>query len=149
MKIDGQLNIEDVIRVARYGEEVEIGEDILKKVRIARKSIEKILTEEKPIYGVNTGFGELAKVKIGNDEIKKLQYNLIRSHSCGVGEPLPEEIVRAMMLLRLNSLLKGFSGVREDVIKKLAEALNKNFYPFVPSQGSVGASGDLVPVKAC
>jgi len=146
MKIEKQLNIEDVVRVARYGEKVEIEEDVLKKVKNARKTIEKIIAEEKPIYGVNTGFGELAKVKIGNDEIKKLQYTLIRSHSCGVGEPLSEEIVRAMMLLRLNSLLKGFSGVREEVIKKLVEALNKKFYPFVPSQGSVGASGDLVPL---
>ena len=145
MKV-GKLKLEDVIKVARYREEVKIGNEELKKVERARNAIEKILKEEKPIYGVNTGFGELAKVKIENSEIKKLQYNLIRSHSCGVGEPLSEEIVRAMMLLRLNSLLQGYSGVRSETIKKIAEALNKGFYPFVPAQGSVGASGDLVPL---
>ncbi len=140
------LKIEDVIKVARYGEIVEIEENALKRVKKSREMIEEMLQREKPIYGVNTGFGELAKVKIERNEIKKLQYNLIRSHACGVGAALPEEVVRAMMLLRLNSLLKGYSGVRGEIVEKLGEALNKKFYPFVPSQGSVGASGDLVPL---
>ena len=145
--LDGEsLGIKDVIKVARYGEIVEIDENALKKVKKSRKTIEEMLQKEKPIYGVNTGFGELAKVKIEKNEIKKLQYNLIRSHACGVGEALPEEVVRAMLLLRLNSLLKGYSGVRGEIAEKLCEALNKKFYPFVPSQGSVGASGDLVPL---
>jgi len=147
MMVDGNsLTVEGVIRVARYGEKVEMDEKALEKVRKARETIEKILREGKPIYGVNTGFGELAKVKIDENEIKELQYNLIRSHSCGVGDALPEEVVRAMMLLRLNSLLKGYSGVREEVVEKLQQALNLRFYPYVPSQGSVGASGDLVPL---
>ena len=145
MLVDGEhLSIEDVVNVARYGERVEIAEGVKEKVEKARKAIEKILAEDKPIYGVNTGFGELANVKISNDKIKELQKNLIRSHACGAGEPLEEEIVRAMILLRLNSLAKGYSGVRYEVLERLAEALNKKFYPFVPSQGSVGASGDLV-----
>ncbi len=145
--LDGEnLSMEDVIKVARFGESVEIDEKAMEKVKKARNAIEKLLEEEKPIYGVNTGFGELAKVRIEKSEIKKLQYNLIRSHACGVGEALPEEITRAMMLLRLNSLLKGYSGVRQEVVEKLKDALNKKFYPFVPSQGSVGASGDLVPL---
>jgi len=140
------LHIEDVIKISRHMEKVEIGKDAIKKVEKSRKNVEKIINDGKPIYGVNTGFGELAKVRIEKNEIKKLQYNLVRSHACGTGEALPEEIVRAMILLRLNSLLKGFSGVRSIVIKKLAESLNKRFYPFVPSQGSVGASGDLIPL---
>ena len=145
MLVDGEhLSIEDVVNVARYGEKVEIATGIREKIDKTRKAIEKILAEDKPIYGVNTGFGELANVKISNNKIKELQKNLIRSHACGVGEPLEEEIVRAMILLRLNSLAKGYSGVRYEVLDRLAEALNKKFYPFVPSQGSVGASGDLV-----
>ncbi len=145
MLIDGEnLTIEDVIKVARRKEKVEIDKKVYEKVAESRKTIEKILEKGKPIYGVNTGFGELANVRISSDKIEKLQENLIRSHACGVGEALPEEIVRAIILLRLNSLAKGFSGVRYEIIEKLAEILNKNFYPYVPSQGSVGASGDLV-----
>ena len=145
MKIDGEhLRVEDVIRVARYGERVEIDERVMEKVEKARENIEKILKEGKPIYGVNTGFGELANIRIEEEKIKELQENLIRSHSCGTGEALKEEVVRAIMLLRLNSLARGMSGVRYDVLEKIAEALNKRFYPYVPSQGSVGASGDLV-----
>ncbi|HHO57238.1 MAG TPA: histidine ammonia-lyase, partial [Thermoplasmatales archaeon] len=143
MKIDGEhLRVEDVIRVARYGERVEIDERVMEKVEKARENIEKILKEGKPIYGVNTGFGELANIRIEEERIKELQENLIRSHSCGTGEALKEEVVRAIMLLRLNSLARGMSGVRYDVLEKSAEALNKRFYPYVPSQGSVGASGD-------
>jgi len=145
MKIDGEhLRVEDVIRVARYGERVELGEEIKQRVEKARNSIEKILKEGKPIYGVNTGFGELANIRIEDEKIKELQENLIRSHSCGTGEALKEEEVRAIMFLRLNSLAKGMSGVRYELLEKIAEALNKKFYPYVPSQGSVGASGDLV-----
>ncbi len=145
MQIDGEnLTIEGIIKVARGNEKVEIDKKIVTKIKKSRETIEKILREGKPIYGVNTGFGELANVRINNDKIEKLQENLIRSHACGTGEALPEDVVRAMVLLRLNSLAKGFSGVRYELLEKLAEVLNKNFYPYVPSQGSVGASGDLV-----
>jgi len=145
MRVDGEnLRVEDVIKVARYGERVEIDEGVRERVEKSRNIVEKILREKKPIYGVNTGFGELANIRIENDRVKELQENLIRSHSCGTGEALNEEVVRAIMLLRLNSLAKGFSGVRYELMEKIAEALNKKFYPYVPSQGSVGASGDLV-----
>ena len=147
MIVDGEhLSIEDVVKVARYGEKVEIAQNVRQKVEKSRAVVEKIIAEGKPVYGVNTGFGELANVRISNEKINELQENLIRSHSCGVGEVLPEEVTRAIMLLRLNSLAKGFSGVRYEVLEKIAEALNKGFYPLVPSQGSVGASGDLVPL---
>ena len=145
MRVDGEnLRVEDVIKVARYGERVEIDEGVRERVEKSRNIVEKILREKKPIYGVNTGFGELANIRIENDRVKELQENLIRSHSCGTGEALNEEVVRAIMLLRLNSLAKGFSGVRYELMEKIAEALNKKFYPYVPSQGSVGASGDLI-----
>ncbi len=147
MIVDGEsLSIEDVVNVARKHEEVKIGAGVKEKVEKTRKTIERILEERKPIYGVNTGFGELANVKISNDKIEELQENLIRSHACGVGEALEEEVVRAIILLRLNSLAKGFSGIRYEILERLAEVLNKRFYPYVPSQGSVGASGDLVPL---
>lgn len=147
MIINGNnLKIEDVVGVARYGEKIKIDKRAMERVKKSRKAIERIIEEGKPIYGVNTGFGELSKVKINKNQIKKLQYNLIRSHACGVGDALSKDIVRAMMLLRLNSLLKGFSGVREIIIDTIASALNKDFYPYVPSQGSVGASGDLIPL---
>lgn len=137
------LKIEEVVRVARKKEKVEIDGKVKKRVEEARKFVEKILKEDKPVYGINTGFGELANVRIGNNKIEELQENLIRSHACGVGEALDEEIVRAMLLLRLNSLAKGYSGIRYELLEKLKEALNKGFYPYVPMQGSVGASGDL------
>lgn len=144
MIVDGEnLSIEEVVKVAREYETVEIDEKVKDKVKNSREVIEKILEEGKPIYGVNTGFGELANVRIDKNKIEELQKNLIRSHSCGVGKPLSEEIARALMLLRLNSLAKGYSGVRYEILEKLKEALNKKFYPLIPSQGSVGASGDL------
>ena len=147
MIIDGHnLKISDVIDVARNRRRVEISKEAIEKIKKSRGIIEEIIREGKPVYGVNTGIGELENVRISRNEIKKLQENLIRSHACGVGEALEEEIVRGIMLLRLNSLAKGYSGVRCEVIEKIAEALNKDFYPFVPSQGSVGASGDLVPL---
>lgn len=144
MIVDGKnLSIDEVIRVAREYENVEIDEKVKDKVKKSREVIEKIIEKGKPIYGVNTGFGELANVRIDEDKIEELQKNLIRSHSCGVGEALNEEITRTMILLRLNSLAKGYSGVRYEILESLKEALNKKFYPFIPSQGSVGASGDL------
>lgn len=147
MIVDGEhLSIEDVVNVARNYENVEVAQKAMEKVRESRKAVEKIIESGKAVYGVNTGFGELGNIRIEKREIKELQENLIRSHSCGTGEPMKEEIVRAIMLLRLNSLVKGYSGVREEIINKLVEALNKKFYPYVPSQGSVGASGDLVPL---
>ncbi|MCD6512321.1 MAG: histidine ammonia-lyase [Thermoplasmata archaeon] len=145
--VDGNnLKIEDIVNVARHGMKIEVDEDALKKVEKARRIIEDVIEKGTPVYGVNTGFGELANVRINDAEIKELQKNLIRSHSCGTGDALPEETVRAMMLLRLNSLLKGYSGVRKELIYFMRDAINKKFYPFVPSQGSVGASGDLAPL---
>ena len=112
----------------------------------SRKVLEEILDSGLAIYGVNTGFGALAKVRISKGEQEKLQLNMIRSHSAGVGKPLPREIVRATMLLRENTFARGNSGVRLEVLETLVEMLNKGVHPIVPEKGSVGASGDLAPL---
>jgi len=147
IEIDGEsLKIENVIKVAREGEEVVLAKKAAEKINKCREKVEKIINEGKVVYGINSGVGELSNVRISLDEIEELQKNLVRSHACAVGEELPEEVVRAMMLLRMNSLAKGYSGVTLNLVEKLGEALNKKFHPVVPSQGSVGASGDLAPL---
>ncbi|HEC81419.1 MAG TPA: histidine ammonia-lyase, partial [Thermoplasmatales archaeon] len=145
--VDGNnLTVEDVVKVARGFERVEIDPKVLENVEKSRDVVEKIVGSGKTVYGVNTGFGELARVRISDGEIDDLQRNLIRSHSCGVGGNLPTEMVRAMMVLRLNSLVKGYSGVRFEILNLLLEMLNKKVHPVVPEKGSLGASGDLIPL---
>ncbi|MFW9912593.1 MAG: histidine ammonia-lyase [Candidatus Thorarchaeota archaeon] len=145
--IDGiSLTIEDVVKVARHDEPVELSEAALDGILSSRDVIEKAVKEGRTIYGVNTGFGELSNVCIDPKDLAKLQVNLIRSHSAGVGPPFSFEVVRGMMLLRANALAKGFSGVRLDVIEMLVEMLNAGVTPVVPQQGSVGSSGDLAPL---
>lgn len=147
IEIDGgHLSIEDVVAVARNKAKVSISKMAIANIEKSRGKVEKVLKEGKVVYGINTGFGELSNVRISDNEIEKLQENLIRSHACGVGDELPDEIVRAMMLLRANSLAKGYSGVTLTLVQKLIDGLNRGFHPVVPSQGSVGASGDLVPL---
>ena len=147
IEIDGEnLKIEDVVKVARFGERVKIAESSISKVLKSREVIDRILKEDKEVYGINTGLGELVKVKIPKNEARELQINLVRSHASGVGRYMDDEIVRAAMLIRANSLLKGFSGVRLEVIEMLVEMLNSNIIPLVPKFGSVGASGDLAPL---
>ena len=145
--INGEnLTIDDVIQVSRFGQKVELSDDAIEKVKKSRKVIEDAIKDGRTVYGVNTGFGELASVSIGPDDLAKLQVNLIRSHSVGVGEPFSIEIVRGMMLLRANALVKGFSGIRLETLTALIEMLNKGVTPVVPQQGSVGSSGDLAPL---
>ncbi|MFW5904477.1 MAG: aromatic amino acid lyase [Candidatus Saliniplasma sp.] len=147
VKIDGEnLTIQDVHRVAREGEEVEISEDCVEDIKKSRSIVEDTLESDEDVYGINTGFGELANVKIERDKTEQLQKNLVLSHASGVGEPLDEEIVRGVILLRANTLAKGYSGVRLKVIQGLVDMLNKNVHPVIPCQGSVGASGDLAPL---
>jgi histidine ammonia-lyase len=116
------------------------------RVDASRELIESILEKEVAIYGVNTGFGKLSDVRIPGNHLSELQVNLLRSHACGLGKPLSEAEVRAMLLLRANVLAKGFSGVRRAVIEMLANLLNREIHPVVPEKGSVGASGDLAPL---
>ena len=146
MVIKDKLTIEDLINVSRNYEKVELSEEAVKRIKRSRKNVEKFLSTGKAIYGINTGFGALANVKISKEDINDLQTNLVRSHSAGVGTPFDEETVRAMMLLRAFSLSKGFSGVRINVVQGILDMLNHRITPMVPSQGSVGASGDLAPL---
>ncbi len=146
--IDGEhLTIEDVHKVSRKFEDVSLSKSAYDKMNKSRETIEKILEEGKPVYGVNTGFGALANVRISKDKLRELQRNIVLSHSAGIGEYLPEDIVRAMLLIRANALAKGYSGVRPIVVEKLLEMLNKRITPLVPEKGSVGASGDLAPLS--
>src|SRR5215470_18836018 len=116
------------------------------RMAASRKLIEQIVARDAVVYGVNTGFGKLADVPIPRDEIAALQLNLVRSHACGIGPPLSEPEVRAMMLLRANVLTLGFSGIRGEVIELVCDMLNRRVHPVVPEKGSVGASGDLAPL---
>ncbi|MGD8566144.1 MAG: histidine ammonia-lyase [Candidatus Bathyarchaeota archaeon] len=148
VQIDGvTLSIQDVISVAREDAKIFIPKPVENKIRRSHEVLEKLLHNDKAIYGVNTGFGALSKIRIAKKDIGKLQENLIRSHSCGVGKPLKRDTVRALMLLRLNTLAKGYSGIRFETLQTLQELLNKKVHPVIPEKGSVGASGDLAPLS--
>jgi len=147
IKIDGNsLTIEDVIKVAKGHQAVELCSSAHDKIIKSRQFVEKILKENRVVYGITTGFGELANTLISPQESRKLQENLIRSHAVGVGEPLSKDVVRGIILLRANALAKGYSGVRMELIEHLIKLLNHDIYPFIPAQGSVGSSGDLAPL---
>ena len=146
---DAPPTLEQIADVARHRAPVEIGGAARERIRRARAVVDAIARggDEAPaVYGVNTGFGYLADVRISAREIRDLQRNLVRSHAAGVGAPLPTEVVRAMTLLRAQVLAAGHSGVRLEVAELLAAMLNRGVHPIVPSQGSVGASGDLAPL---
>jgi histidine ammonia-lyase len=140
------LTLEDVREVALERRPVLLAADAREAVDRARAVVEEIVSSNKLAYAVTTGVGKLSDVRIVGEQIRELQINLVRSHAVGVGDPLPVAETRAMMLLRANSLAKGYSGVRAVVIDTLCEMLNRGVTPFVPSQGSVGASGDLAPL---
>lgn len=145
--VDGEsLTLEQVELVARQGVKVGLAPAAVEKMQASRRVVEEVLAGGEVAYGINTGFGDLSRVRISDEEVEQLQHNLVLSHSCGVGEPVGEEIVRALMLLRANALAKGFSGVRPVVVETLIAMLNQGIHPLIPSQGSVGASGDLVPL---
>jgi histidine ammonia-lyase len=140
------LSFADLRQVVYERRPVELAAAARAKVAAARSVVDKLLRENRVAYAINTGVGKLSDVHIEPAQNRQLQVNLIRSHSAGVGEPLSQEETRAMMLLRANSLAKGFSGVRTDVIELICGMLNQGVHPVVPSQGSVGASGDLAPL---
>jgi histidine ammonia-lyase len=147
MELSGKpLSLEQIADVAYGREPVQIAASVRPRILASRKVVDDIVTREAGVYGVNTGFGKLADVRIPRDEIGTLQLNLVRSHACGIGSPLSEPEVRAMMLLRANVLTLGFSGIRPEVIQLVCEMLNHRVHPIVPEKGSVGASGDLAPL---
>ena len=140
------LTLEDVREVAVGGRAVLLSPDAREGVDRARAVVDALVASNQVSYAITTGVGKLSDVRIAGDQIRELQVNLVRSHAVGVGDPLSAAEVRAMMLLRANSLAKGHSGIRAVVIDTLCEMLNRKVTPFVPSQGSVGASGDLAPL---
>ena len=140
------LSIEHMQKICYQRETVELSNESLIDVRASRETVEEIVAKGHTVYGINTGFGKLSDVRIASEDVDDLQRHLIRSHACGVGEAFPEIVSRAMMTLRLNALMKGVSGVREIVVKRLRDLINKEIHPVIPSQGSLGASGDLAPL---
>ena len=148
ISIDGNsLTLDEVVRVARLREKVEISPAGRRQVEASRAIVEKLLDSTTPVYGISTGFGDLSQIWISPQEREALQRNLILSHAAGVGECLPEDVVRAAMLMRANSLVKGYSGIRLATVEMLLELLSRGVYPAVPCKGSVGASGDLSPLS--
>jgi histidine ammonia-lyase len=141
------LTLEQIRQVCYLDEAVAISPESMKKVTESREAVEKIVADKRTIYGINTGFGKFSDVIIDEQDVNALQLNLIRSHACGVGEPFPEVVSRAMILLRLNALIKGFSGIRPLIAERLRDLLNLRIHPVVPQQGSLGASGDLAPLS--
>jgi histidine ammonia-lyase len=146
--IDGDnLTMEDILDVARHGRRVQLSSEAVEKVKSSRAWVDKVVEEGRlTIYGLNTGFGSLAEVNIPYDKVEGLSRNMIMSHSVGVGPPLAEEEVRATMLIRANTLAKGYSGIKPGTLGTLLEMLNKGVHPVIPEKGSLGASGDLAPL---
>ncbi|MCT4605104.1 MAG: histidine ammonia-lyase [Marinisporobacter sp.] len=145
--IDGnKLTLQEVVNVSRKNFSVALTDEALEKVKKSRAFVDKLVEEEKVVYGITTGFGKFSDVVISKDEAKELQRNLIISHACGVGKHFPEDVVRAVMLLRANALAKGFSGIQPKTLNTLIEMINKGVHPAIPEKGSLGASGDLAPL---
>ncbi len=145
--LNGQpLVLDQLLDVALHGRPVSLAPEALPRIRASRAVVDALLAGGGTAYGINTGFGKLSDVRIESGQVQALQRNLVRSHACGIGEPLPEHAVRAMLLLRANVLSKGFSGVRVELVERLVAMLNRRIHPVIPSRGSVGASGDLAPL---
>ena len=147
LELDNQLvPLATLRRVWQEPVTVELGGDALRSIAEANEMIDDVVAGGEQIYGVNTGFGQLAHVRIENVELAQLQENLVRSHAVGVGPELDDAVVRLIMLMKIVALAEGFSGVRVELVELLCTLLNKSILPCIPSQGSVGASGDLAPL---
>lgn len=141
------LSIEQLKKICLHNESVEISTEALHAVEKSRLAVDQIVEQQRTVYGITTGFGKFSDVLIAQHDVEQLQLNLIRSHACGVGEAFPIVVSRAMILLRLNALIKGVSGVRVELVQLLVSLLNKGIHPVIPQQGSLGASGDLAPLS--
>src|SRR6185295_2369874 len=147
IELDGSsLTLDALVAVALHNEQVGLTDAARARVRAARAVVDRFAQRDEPTYGINTGFGNFADVRIPPESLGTLQVNLLRSHAAGVGDPLPVPVVRATMALRANVLAKGYSGIRLETLERLIDALNRGVHPHVPSRGSVGASGDLAPL---
>lgn len=147
LHLSGQaLTLEQIASVSLGKLQVWLSEEARERMQRSRDVVEAVIREGRVVYGVNTGFGKLSDVHIAPSQLELLQLNLVRSHSCGLGPPLPEPEVRAMMLLRANVLARGNSGCRVEVVHTLLQMLERGVHPVIPEKGSVGASGDLAPL---
>ncbi|MFN2529843.1 MAG: histidine ammonia-lyase [Pyrinomonadaceae bacterium] len=147
LELNGQrLTLEQIVTVAEGREDVSLAAEARSRAEASRRIVETIVSDGRTVYGVNTGFGKLSDVRIEPSDLRELQLNLVRSHSCGLGDPLSEPEARAMLLLRANVLAAGFSGARPVLIETLIAMLNRGVTPVIPEKGSVGASGDLAPL---
>jgi histidine ammonia-lyase len=148
LTLDAQpLRLDEIEAVARHGRKAQIGPEARKRMKASHAVIDNHINDhDQAIYGVNTGFGSLSRIRISADDVRQVQRNLVRSHAAGVGEPLPDDVVRAMMVILAASLCRGCSGVRVEVVQMIVDLLNNRVTPIVPSRGSVGASGDLAPL---
>ncbi len=147
LTIDNQLITLDVLRSAWQQQlTVSLGESAKRRIAESNELIVEVVAGGEQVYGVNTGFGQLASVRISDDELAHLQANLVRSHAVGVGEDLDDDIVRLIMLMKVIALAEGYSGVRLELVETLCDMINHNIFPRIPSRGSVGASGDLAPL---
>jgi histidine ammonia-lyase len=140
------LTFDQLYSVALHHETVALSPAAVTRMKASRAVVDRLVAANETAYGINTGFGKLASVRISAEQVRQLQINLVRSHSCGIGAPLSIPETRAMMLLRANALAKGLSGIRPAVVETLCAMLNAGVHPLIPSQGSVGASGDLAPL---
>ncbi|NMA86095.1 MAG: histidine ammonia-lyase [Tissierellia bacterium] len=140
------LELKDLVDVSRNDAKVQLSEEAISKIKESRDLVDEFVEKEEIVYGITTGFGKFSDVSISKEDTETLQTNLIRSHACGVGRPLSEEDTRGAMLLRINTLAKGHSGIRLETLNTLIEMLNKGVHPIIPEKGSLGASGDLAPL---
>lgn len=146
--LDGNsLTVEDLTVLARTQNTIALAPEARRRMKASRALVEQWIRNNEVVYGVTTGFGEFSNVRIASKDLIRLQENLITSHAAGAGEYLPRQISRGMMVLRINALAKGFSGVRPEMLEQLIEMFNKGIIPVIPSQGSVGSSGDLVQLS--
>ena len=141
------LTLEELVAVARYDATVRISEEAVQQIVDSRAIVDSIVNSEAGVYGITTGFGSLCRVHISKEDCSQLQENLIRTHSCGFGKPFSRELTRAMMLIRANALVKGYSGIRLETLETLIAMINKGVHPYIPEKGSLGASGDLAPLS--
>src|SRR5918997_2708832 len=140
------LDCESVVAVARRGDLLTMGEETRERILASRRHVEEIIGEERPVYGVTTGFGALATTHIPTPERRELQHSVLRSHAAGMGPFVEPEVVRAMMVIRAKTFAMGFSGVSVELVEALIASLNAGLVPAVPEHGSLGASGDLAPL---
>ncbi|MDC9623346.1 histidine ammonia-lyase [Xenorhabdus sp. XENO-7] len=142
----GKMTLEELRHIYQHPVQITLDEQCFPAIERSVDCVNRIINENRTAYGINTGFGLLASTRIAERDLEELQRSLVLSHAAGVGEPLPDEIVRLIMVLKINSLARGYSGIRLDVIQALITLVNAEVYPCIPSKGSVGASGDLAPL---